>query len=148
MRVMMTHHEIASSSRDRIEIDTHRATITHAGEVYVVSQRPDGVLRIEAPGGKLHIYVPSDIKVAYLTARGSCLACASRSARGIDESCEEHETTQTPDTPDPPDPRRGPRIVESPKPKHVQCSTCRSTIEYEPEDLVRQPSIPGSDDVG
>lgn len=141
MRITMTNHEIASSSRGKIEVDTNRATISHAGEIYVISQRPDGVLQIEAPGGQLHI----GVKVAYVTSRGSCLACASRASHGIDEPCEAHGAAQTqPEKPS----GRGPRIVESPKPKRVKCDTCGSTIEYEPEDLFRSSSIPGSDDVG
>lgn len=44
--------------------------------------------------------------------------------------------------------RRGPQIVKSPKPRKVRCDNCDSTIEYLPEDLVRMPSLPSSDDVG
>lgn len=28
------------------------------------------------------------------------------------------------------------RIVEPPKPKHVQCGSCKATIEYLPEEVV------------
>jgi hypothetical protein len=145
MRITMIDHEVASSGRDSIEIDGNRVFINHAGEVYVISQRPDGVLQIEAPRGELRIDSAS-IDSLNVVAHRTCLTCAKRMMHKKNETpCGAHRAERP--APTPPI-RSGPRIVESPPPKRVKCEDCRSTIEYEPEDLFRAPSLPSSDDVG
>ena len=140
MHVVITDYEVTTSTPNRIEFIARRATIyASGGESYVISQNADGTLRIEAPGGKLALDVVSaEPLVARATARASCRVCAARGARGLEGPCAMHIAS----------PRRGPRIVKSPAPKTVTCAKCSSTIEYEPEDLFRAPSLPSSDDVG
>ena len=138
MRIVIPDHEVSISNPDRIEIDARCVTLfTNGGESYVISQNADGTLRIEAPQGELKMDIVSETpRVARLTARGSCEACSRRISKGLEGPCELHKS------------RRGPRIVKNPKPRKVRCENCDSTIEYLPEDLVRMPSLPSSDDVG
>jgi hypothetical protein len=140
VRIVVTDHEVAVSTHDRIELDARRIAIfASGGESYVISQNADGTLRIEAPSGELMMDVISATpRVTRVTARGSCRACTDRIARGLEGSCKIHRART----------HRGPRIVKSPEPRTVECATCGSTIEYEPEDLFRAQSVPGSDDVG
>lgn len=138
MRIVIPDHEVSISTPDRIEIDARRVTLfTSGGESYVISQNADGTLRIEAQQGELRMDIVSKTpRVARLTARNSCEACSRRISKGLEGPCEQHKA------------RRGPQIVKSPKPREVRCDNCDSTIEYLPEDLVRMPSLPSSDDVG
>lgn len=136
MRIVITDHEVSVSTHNRIELYARRATLfTSGGESYVISQNADGSLRIEAPSGKLKMDIVSTTpQVAHVTAQGACRACADR----ISGPCERHKAGT----------QQGPRIVKSPKSRKVRCAACDSTIEYEPEDLFRTQSLPGSDDVG
>ena len=133
MRIIIPDHEVSVSTPNRIELDARRLILfTNGGESYVISQNGDGTLRIEAPNGELKMDIVSTApQVAHVTAQGSCGACARCGG-----PCARHRSHQ------------GPRVVRSPQPRRVQCDTCDSTIEYEPGDLFRAPSLPSSDDVG
>jgi len=143
MRIVIPDHEVSISTPNRIEIDARRITLfTSGGESYVISQNGDGTLRIEAPNGTLKMDIVSTTpQVAHLTARGSCEACTRCISKGRLGPCELHKASKAPT-------RQGPRIIKGPKPRKVRCDKCDSTIEYLPEDLVRMPSLPSSDDVG
>lgn len=137
MHVVIPDHKVSLSTPNRIEIDTQQLTLFARGESYIISQNADGALRIEAPNGELKMELVSTTpQVARITAKDSCHACALRLSKGLKGSCELHRARG----------HQGPRIVKSPKPRKVQCASCHSTIEYEPEDLARAQSW--GDDVG
>lgn len=140
MQVILTDHEVTVSTPNRIELNARRIILfTSGGESYIISQSAEGSLRIEAPGGELKMDIVSTTpNIAHVAAKDSCQACAARLTRGLEGPCKIH-STRTP---------RGPRIVESLPSRRVKCTTCDSTIEYEPLDLFRAPSLPFSDDVG